>query len=461
MKTHTLLAYFWLLASAVVLFTLAVLNKETGGDSTEHFFHCKWAFAHPKLFLSHWGKPLYILLGALPAQLGIVALRIFNCTAALATAALAYRYCLHLRLKNAWFAIPVIIFCNIYFYYTPTGNTETFFGFGLMLAAYLLLKKHWHAAAILASFLPYARSEAFFLLPLFALVLIQAKKYKILPWLGLGYVVYGAIGYWFLGDFNWVFTQNPYKNAVGYGSGSWHHFLTNAPKTYGILTTILFIFGVIYALFNLKKPYYAQCLTLMAGSFFAYLFIHSFFWYKGIYGSLGLDRVMVAVVPCMGIMAVVGVQAFNIFNAKWVQMPLMLALLFLVVKDPFHQYNFPLQYGEEEKFAAFASNYLVKNKLDNHKIYYGNAIIPLLLNKDVYSEQSCQAMWALYGQNHKIPSHAIAVWDSHYCRVDAGVPLKMLQNDPNWVAKQNILPKQPFLIIGDVPFEIRIFEYRK
>jgi hypothetical protein len=451
---------FWPIVTAVVLGSLCIFNQEIGGDSTEHYFHCRWAWAHPELFLSHWGKPLYVLCGALPAQAGIVGLRLFNAACAVATAYIAYRYCHHLRLQYAWFAIPAIVFCNVYFYYTPSGNTETFFAFCYLLSAYLLLKNKPYHAAALASILPYARSEAFFLLPLFAATLLYQRHYKALPLLSLGYLIYGIVGYFALDSFHWVFTKNPYQNAAGYGvTGTWHHFISSAPATYGLPVTYLFVIGIIYGIIHISKKNHAHALLMMAGSFIIYLGIHSYFFYNGIYGSLGLTRVMAAVVPAMGIICVMGLQIITIFNVKWIQIPILVILLFLMIKDPFHRSDYPLKYGAEEQLAHIATQYLIKNNLHNQKIYYGNAIIPLELNKDVYSPQNCQAMWALKQKNHPIPQGAVAVWDSHYCRVDAGVALDFLTKNPQWQPVINIIPKQKLTTMGEQPFIIKIFRY--
>ena len=159
---------YWLaLLCFAITLILIVLSQGTydPGDGVQHYLIAKYAWQHPLLLLDHWGKPIYTLLCMPFAQFGFLGSNIYNLICNTATAYLAYLIAQKLGFKNAWVGFILVFFSPLFFVTSFSGLTEPTFALILTASVLQLLNRRYIMGAILISFLPFARTEGFFILP--------------------------------------------------------------------------------------------------------------------------------------------------------------------------------------------------------------------------------------------------------------------------------------------------------
>ncbi|MEO6166678.1 MAG: hypothetical protein ABIO46_00135, partial [Chitinophagales bacterium] len=292
------LSYLIILVYYVIMLLIAFNTPGTGddGDSIYHFLFAKYAFAHPENFVEHWAKPVYVLLAAPFAQFGFTGIKVFNVTVTTLAILSSYRIAQQLQIKNRWFLIIALCCAPMYIRLSLSGLTEPLFALALTTTIYLAIQKRLFPAAVLASFLPFIRSEGLVILCVYILYLLFKRKYKMIPLLATGHVLYSIIGWFYYKDFLWVFNRMTYAvwNS-SYGSGSALTFIYGMKDFIGVPLTVLFsagtLFGIVSVYRNLFKG--GQHLSieevwLVYGSFFSVWISHMLFWSFGLFNSLGL-----------------------------------------------------------------------------------------------------------------------------------------------------------------------------
>ena len=271
------------------------------GDSVQHFLIAKNSWTNPSLFFDHWGKPLFTLLASPFAQLDWLGVKAFN----------LILYCgsmwlIHRLSKNTGgspiLAQILLIGCPLVFPQIFSGLTEFLFAFVALWALWKCFRDAFLQGAILLSLLPFIRSEGWIIIIICIPFFMFLKQWKRLPWLLFGTILYSLAGWPFSGDPLWVFTQTPYVNhGDNYGQGSFFHFGIQMFYWCGPLVCLAFAMGVV-VLLSRWKHFTLHHLWILA-VFFGYVGAHSIFWSTGIFHSMGLPRVMIAVFPFMAIAA--------------------------------------------------------------------------------------------------------------------------------------------------------------
>ncbi len=443
LKQTNKLAYFFLGFYAVVLIYCALASASTygGGDSWLHYQMARYAPLHPELFLDQWGKPLYTILACLPSQTGFVGIKLFNIGCALITAFLAFRMAKNQFTQYQWLAVVFVLSVPIYFVTLFSGLTESVFALCIMSAVYLFHIYRMRWACVVISFLPFIRSEGFLFLPLFALLCIYYRRWKALPLLATGFVVFTIVGYFFKGTWNWVFGTNVYlTKPTDYGHGPWYHFFETHYATFGWAYSVFLIIACIAFFFRLKKNFRNRELhiqfVLLFGGLVVYFAAHSYFWYKGIFGSAGLDRVMAGVGPCIGYSAFCGFQFVvkqNFMQKSFAKIILTLGVIWIFIM-PRYVYSFPFKLTGFEQLEMDAINYLKENNLEHYPIYYQDPFFPTKLKKDPFDEKISLNLYQ-HGAKPFLPNTLI-LWDSHLCPRESLLPLNVLETQPVQLLKR-------------------------
>ncbi|CAN5185570.1 hypothetical protein BH09BAC5_BH09BAC5_23530 [soil metagenome] len=285
------------------------------GDSIMHFLFAKYAPQHPALYFDHWAKPVFVLLASPFAQFGFNGMKVFNALCVLLTIYFTYRICEKMKYLNSYAVAIFLVFSPMYFILTFSGLTEPLFALFLSLGIYLIVSGNYAAAIILISFLPFVRSEGLILLGVFGLYLLIRKKWKLIPLLSIGHIVYSIAGYFVYKDIFWVFHKIPYArlDAV-YGRGELTHFAGQLYYILGLPSLFLFISGFICIIRNIiKGTFSTRMLILVYGGFLSFFIAHSLFWYLGIFGSMGLTRVFICVIP---LMTIIMLKGFNMWTEE-------------------------------------------------------------------------------------------------------------------------------------------------
>jgi hypothetical protein len=280
------------------------------GDSMLHYWNLRITWLDPKLGLTVWARPLYVLLMIVPAQFGLVAAR---CFAALATTLLVWqtmRLADDLKLPNATLAGLLLLFQPFTFALASDTMTEIPMALGLTLALRLWWATRFAASCLLVSFLPLVRPEGFLLMPVWGLFLLALPRTSEFPsWpqrfvigaslatgmIGLLIVCRLVTGEWlyFVTEWSWRLT--------GVTKGSfWHHFV-HWPQYCGWVLLPLFLVGVM-----------AACRRVMALPWAAWLVVilaHTLMHWTGTFEALGLMRILVTTAPVTALLCLYGWNA--------------------------------------------------------------------------------------------------------------------------------------------------------
>lgn len=450
------LALLLLLLAVSVLTTFLTENTFDSGDSINHFLYARYAFKHPTNFLESWSKPLVVLLHALPAQAGLRGVMLLQCGLAAAAAWLAYRTACRLQLPWPALTILFVYAAPDYFRIQFSGLTEPLFSVVLMSSVALAVAGRPGWAAALVSLLPFARSEGFLLLGVFAVYLGWVRAWRALPLLALGFVVYGIAGVAVYHDFWWVFTRNAYPYvAAHYGHGGPLHFVVNLPGVIGwVQFGLVWLGGAQMARAWLQPArrrapsrFWAE-LLLVYGSVVVFTGAHTLFWYLGIYASFGLMRVMASIVPLLTLVALNGVAML----AGWTgsekaraRLPLLVAaaavlIVFVGLRAGF-RWN--------RDFTQF-SDQLLADELRRQlpgalpQVRYAHPVVPYALGLDPFDPQQTGTLEAVRRGN-ALPVGTLIVWDDWFAPTEAGVPLKLLQNNPHYRQRwQGAMPRDRY-----------------
>jgi hypothetical protein len=438
------------------------------GDGILHYQISRFSWESPELFLHHWGKPFFTLVSSPFAQFGLAGTAFFNILCAAFSAWFAYLVSRHFKLSFSELAIPFLFFAPVYFPALNSGLTEPFFGLMVILPVYLLLKKKYALAAILLSFLPFIRSEGFLIIPFAGLYLAYHRKWVYLPLFGFATIAYSIAGYFFhYHDFFWISNKNPYsaKDNV-YGSGSLEHFFIKYDEILGLSLSILFVSGVLsLTISSIRSRFKNRGLLeqslLVFAPFLVYLFAHVLFWWKGIYGSLGLVRVIAAVMPLGVIICLTGFSFITNYMHKWIRIGLAAIFAFGVIASPFSQYYYPFKLDAESLVIKQAAGWLQENHnvegISN--IYYLHPFLTYSLGNNIFREGNFKEMWHLNAKNpEEVEASSLVVWDSHYGPNEGKVSLESLLFNPHYKLLKSFIPEQEIWTLGGHSYQVLIFE---
>ena len=432
-----------------------------GGDSLAHFRIAKFSLEHPEWLLDHWGKPFFTLLAFPFAQLGFKGIQFFNLILGVLTSIVAIRICNQNRWKNGWLVIPIIMFTPIFMQEFFSGLTEVAFAMLALLATWLRLKKRYVVSMILLSFLPMVRTEAVLFLAWFGLLELTEKRFKSLPLLFTGTLVYSLVGLIAKDDFLWLINEMPYTGGNDiYGSGSWMHYLQLMPEKIGMEVIVSVLFGIIFLVIGLAtREKEARWLSLnIVIPAVMYLVFHSTMWYLGKV-SAGLPRMLAVLVPFMAIVCVYGFnQLSNLFGSKLVSTGFSTALAVLVVWNGTSSQELPVQLGKEEKVLQDVADYINKNELDKHKIHYYALYNEVTLGLDPHYTEQCQQVIHTRSEPHiNVEANSLVIYDMHFAPNEGQMPLENLTSSPYFELLETFEPDVPFNTLGDKPFKVYLF----
>jgi len=454
---------------------LAIISNgiEGGMDSYNHYLIARYSWSYPSLFLDQWGKPIYNILASPFAQFGMYGTILLNGLSLLGCSILAYRIVKKINIKYAWLAYVLTITSPIFLDNIISSLTEPLCAFLVTLTIYLYSSQKYISAAVIASFLPFARSEGFIILfaVTFFLIFVD-KQYKSVPYIFVGSMLFNLLGWAIEGEPFWIITSNPYINFElsgrnVCGSGGIGHYYYSRHYTFGLLASALAalsaaIYGIKLFTKERKKD---LAIGLILMSFVLYFGSHVMIWWLGKMGSCGYVRVMVVIAPLAAILIVYTVhQIFHYVN-KLLQgkskVMRNLGLAFIVLNSiytpyRYYAYKYPLQVSaEQSEYQKLAQWYKSQDFQDRRKIYL-YPYFSIIADINPYNKKEHLDFWASsleYAQDGDI-----LMWDGHFGPHESGTPLKTLENDSTWKKIHSIIPSEPILTLNDKEFEIHVFE---
>jgi hypothetical protein len=269
-----------------------------------------------------------------------------------------------------------------------------------------------------------------------------AKKEKMaFVLLSVGTILYSIIGGFYFDDFLWVIHQNPYKGAEEiYGRGPLTHFIDKNEFIWGWALTVLLVISLpIYAFEKKLKNKITAVEWLMMSMFLLFLIMHSVFWWKGLFGSLGLIRVMACTIPLAAIMALRGFELIRRFIAnRKIQYSLAAIIVGVQIYVLQAHNTMPFPATFHDRILKQTADYLKQNKLNEHRIHCSYPYLAVYVNADFRNDKEWGTMYSL---NFPYEHGDIIVWDTHFAQFDNGVPLDSIMNDPRM---------EQLILIGDV-----------
>ncbi|NPV37145.1 MAG: hypothetical protein HPY80_10810 [Bacteroidales bacterium] len=469
------IAFLALTVSGILALLPALLIHKLGteGDVFTHYYISLQAWKNPLLILDLWGRPLFTLTTMPFALAGFYWLKVYTVFLGILTAWLAYLTVRKLSFTEAWVAIPLVIFTPIFYYLLFNPLTETLMAFLLVWSIYLFAEKKYDLSAIVAGFIPFARLEAFVILPVFVAVFLIKKKYRPIVLLMGGYVLFGLIGYFIWGEFFWFVSKNPYAGEATelYGKGELFHFIKKTDSILGYPLAILALVGTLfwgYRILQMRRSWKKMAddfsvWLLIAGAYMAYLSAHSYSWWSGKGNSLGLVRVMGAVTPLAAIMAVAGLHHIGMELGKIKISDRLLAIgAAIIVALPTLQKHFNYHPSAEEIELRRSVEWLKNNNLLDRKIYYFHPMVGILTNRGAFEDEKGAMKVHFAGfQADQVTPEALVIWDAHFGPNEGQTSLESLLENPSFKLLTEITPEIPFKTLGGKDFKICIFEKDK
>jgi len=476
-------ALILLVISGIYLFIISFISEGLYGDtdSIAHYNIARYAFKYPYQLVNHWGKPLFTILSAPFAQFGLQGTIFFNILCSLATAWLIYLIAKKLNYRYALAAIPFSLFAPIYMIHIFTSLTEILFALVLVAAIYFFLRQKNILSAIIISFIPYARTEGVMFLVIFMVAFLLVKKYKVIPFLLTGFIVYSIAGYFHYKNLFWFFTAMPYsdKGSELYGSGSFWHYFVRFPELMGIPLIILAVMGLIVLVSRLFKdqkpslsPEWITQYYLIAGSFFTFLLVHSFIWWQGMMAVLASHRFMACIMPLGGFFAVIGLNMLMTLLDKrtWINRPLILAIVGIILWMPYYYHKIPAVLAKQNQVMKATADALVKLNYKEKKLIYFDPKITFFLHEDPFD----QSKFFFRLQDSRKPEQfmadsSIMVWDTQFGEYQKKIFLEDLLRNPHFRLIDGFVPDRDFrfstgqnymsLIFQKVPVEKYQYEW--
>ncbi len=449
-------------------------NYYGGGDTFQHYNLAHWGWKYPRLLFSHWGKPVFTILISPLAQLGFKGAQIMNLLFGFLTAIVIWKISSTIKLKYANLSPFMVLAIPIYVPLMFSSLTEVSFSFFLSLSILLFLRKQYIGSALFISLLPLIRTESIVLIPLFLIAFLLKRKILHIALFSTGFWIISYFGKpYYDGDLFWLINAMPYKgDAVSiYGSGTWYHFIWNGRERAPIITEIvgiLFFIGIYVKFLNwfktdrfrLTENFYV--LWLVAGSYVVFFAAHSYVWWKGMGNSLGLQRVIGSVTPLAALMAVIGIEfvleRIKKLNArnKLIAGYALVGLIFIIGIVDYRRSFSP---SGTQKVQIKASDYIIENNLDQHKIYYFSPFLIFKTGIDPYNYEQSSILFQNYDYPSRgIPDSSIIIWDAHFGPNEGRIPFQNLERDKSLVKLNTFRPEKPFTVLGGYDYRVVVYQ---
>lgn len=313
-------------------------------DSYLHFLYSLTSFAKlpGSLYWAAgvWPKPVFTLLtGFVIWATGVQSLwiiKVFNTLIWIAMGLVTYRLArrLGLSVTASFIAIFLLQFSFLGFRAAIGALTEPLFAFLALVAILALYNKHHTTSFMSISLSALARSEGLLLLPAWVIILWvfhKRRNFLDLLWLVIFLLLWNWWGYSLTGDLTFIVTSG-YPVDSPFGLGGWFYY----PRGLFQYEPIIFPLAILgFGLTFKKGQYYPLHLLLLI--FFTFNIVA---WRFGRFGTAGLLRYFVPVVPWLALYAASTVDFTKLFlirkrsfNPGSILLPLQVVFTLLVLNS--------------------------------------------------------------------------------------------------------------------------------
>jgi hypothetical protein len=321
-RTAVLLAPFAVIGVLLVHFYPDSYQQDGGN----HFLMARWALVHPHLLVDVWGRPLFTVLYALPAQLGYPAAKLLTLAISLAVAWNTVQLARAHGLERAELTAPLLFVQPSFLLLSSETLTEPLFALVLVIALRLHRAGRYGASMWVAGLLPLARPEGFFVAVLWGAVVAfdpRAGK-KLLPRLlstaplAGGTVAWSLAAWGIAGDPLYILHDWAWGVHQTFGKGRLlEYWYVRHQLLAGVVLEVLFVLGLFLLVASRRALLPLATLGLL-------VVLHSALFRLGLFGAAGYARYLVCVAPAMAMATLAGWNQV----ARWAQRvprPLVLA----------------------------------------------------------------------------------------------------------------------------------------
>lgn len=472
-KDHGPVVLACAMAATILLLRLVSPGTPEIGDGALHYLQAAHAWEHPAILFDHWAKPLYVLLGSPFAQLGHWGMALFNAVLAACTAGVIMALVRRQQAAFAW-AVPVVLMPSVQYYYMVfSGMTEILFGLLAVCAVGLLLTHRYGWGLLVASFMPVSRPEYMAVLPVLVAWVAWRREWKALPWALTGIVLYSLLGWHANGDPLWLFTKDPYRGHALYGQGDAWHFLRatdevlGRPLKWAVCAAVLLWPLVVWRDAERRRMHrevFVLCAIPAAGIWA----LHSYAWWKGGNGSLGLVRVLATSTPLIVLFVLhVAAAAWRLWVERYKAAMLLFAAGLSVhaawaVKNLRYWIDVPLPVQYEQEEFERAAERIKKERTTGARVIFLHPYVAVRAELDQW--ESTDAMMGVpdpAASGLGLRAGDLLQWDTHFGPNEAGIPLSRLLEDTALRVLDMIPQREGWVGAGTEPLGIWLFKRQR
>lgn len=389
---------FFVLSVALIAAGMLGDTMGEGGDSTTHYLYAKLSWENPSYFFNHWAKPLFTILSSPFAQFGIKGIMLFNIFCTIGAAYLATATAKVLQFNYYYITGILVLSMPLILPVTLSGLTEPLSALLVILAVYCYLRNKIFWAIFLASFLPFVRSEGLIIAGVFGALLLVEKRWKHLPVLAAGHLLFALLGWSYYNDFWWVFNKIPYATLSSvYGNGNWTHFINQLyfclqPFTFAMMLISLVYLPIEWVQNGWKMQW--PKLFLVYGIVIAFVAAHSAFWALGIFNSMGLNRVLVTIFPLCAVMAMQSIHAItnklqpsSVYTQRFMLFFMAGILIFPTLNNPAAtKFKEAIFINKQHQFLRDTLMPYLQQKHPNKPYFFSETEIGLFTGADIFAD---------------------------------------------------------------------------
>lgn len=313
-------AFVWLAAFAASGVALALIYPDSyQQDGGTHFLFARDVWWNHALLVDVWGRPLFTAVYALPALAGYLPAKLFTVAVSVAAAWQCWRWARDEGMVRSELAIPFFALQPSVMLLAPETMTEPLFALVLVIALRLHRGGRIGAGMAVASLLPLARPEGFFVCLLWGVWTLADgrlrhslwSRTRMLPILASGVAAWWLVALIITHDpgfiiHNWPHNWSP--TGATYGTAPWLEYWQMRYEIVAKQFAVPFAAGLVVLLVQ-RRVATATSLVLML---FA---LHSVLRHYGMFGSAGYPRYFVCVAPAIALITLAGWNV--IVDALW------------------------------------------------------------------------------------------------------------------------------------------------
>ncbi len=272
-------------------------------DCPTRFLNSRNALSDPNQFVSVWNRPLWVLIFAIPAQLGKVSVPLLMTLISSLGAWMLWRGVVKLNVPHAWLVIALYAFQPFFFGTSRVALTEPLAATLICAGFFFLVHKKWGLYALMGGLLPLARLEMSLVLIVWMLPLLKEKQWKSILWMLAPILLWNLAGGLLTGDFNYVFNQTfgLDKGVNRYGQTSFTHYFERYFYVTGPVVGLLLTLGFVYRIRNKSLN------TWIDGQFLLGFLVYVLFsWKLSMGNAAGFLRNLVPLSPLAALIALDG-----------------------------------------------------------------------------------------------------------------------------------------------------------